>query len=211
MRDDWHAEQRRTKRFFDVVRVVYPVFELSVLSAYRAALRTIPLGQGLRVLDIGAGTGALARALDERGHRVHGIDNSERMLKRARARVRGATFEACDITGLERFESGAYELACFGFVLHGLSPGLRRHALLQARRIARGRLLVFDYGPRRSLLVDIVERVEGPHYFEYVRRPFEQQLADAGLNAVASDASSSWGRWWLTEGEPAEAASSQFL
>lgn len=39
--------------------------------------------QGLKVLDVGTGTGALALMLSEMGHKAIGIDISERMLKRA--------------------------------------------------------------------------------------------------------------------------------
>lgn len=44
--------------------------------------------QGLKVLDVGTGTGALALLLAEMGHVAFGIDMSERMLKKAREKAR---------------------------------------------------------------------------------------------------------------------------
>lgn len=156
------------------------------------------LPSGLRVLDIGTGTGALARLLVDRGHAVHGIDASGRVLERARTRVPGATFERCSIAELDRFGSGSYDLVTMGFVLHGLSPGLRRHALQHAARIGAGRVVVFDYGRDRSWMVDIVEAIEGPHYFEYVRSPFERMLQEAGLESEAWGREKGGAQWWLT-------------
>jgi ubiquinone/menaquinone biosynthesis C-methylase UbiE len=52
---------------------------------WEAALsRAFPPGEGLRVLDIGVGTGFLAALAATWGHRVWGIDLSERMLDEAR-------------------------------------------------------------------------------------------------------------------------------
>lgn len=46
------------------------------------------LSGGQAILDLGAGTGAIASALADRGHAVVAIDASEPMLDRARARAR---------------------------------------------------------------------------------------------------------------------------
>ena len=69
--------------------------------------------EGLRVLDLGCGTGALSLALAERGARVVGIDTSENQVRAAResARARGldARFHvaSAEDTGTE---SGAFDL-----------------------------------------------------------------------------------------------------
>jgi 2-polyprenyl-3-methyl-5-hydroxy-6-metoxy-1,4-benzoquinol methylase len=54
---------------------------------------------GSRVLDLGCGCGVpVARRLVEGGHRVTGIDISERQIERARKLVPGATFLVADMT-----------------------------------------------------------------------------------------------------------------
>ena len=181
------------------MRFAFPIIERTLLPDYRAALERIPLQPRSRVLDIGTGTGALASALVERGHTVHGIDASPRLLARARARVARASFEQVGITELHRFESGSFDLVSIGFVLHGLSAGLRRFTLEQAGRISAGRVLVFDYGRKRSWFVDLIEWFEGPHYFEFVRTPFDQMLQEAGLRCeLAGKAGVTGARWWLS-------------
>lgn len=50
--------------------------------------------QGLQVLDVGTGTGALALMLAEMGHETMGIDMSERMLERARKKAQTRNLNA---------------------------------------------------------------------------------------------------------------------
>jgi ubiquinone/menaquinone biosynthesis C-methylase UbiE len=87
------------------------------------------------VLDVGTGTGegvlaVLARFPDAE---VVGVDLSERMLERARAKAPGARFEQADASAL-RFEAGSFDLVThanmipfFDEVARVLRPG--GHAL----------------------------------------------------------------------------------
>lgn len=50
--------------------------------------------QGLKVLDVGTGTGALALMLSEMGHKSIGIDMSERMLKKANEKAQTSKLRA---------------------------------------------------------------------------------------------------------------------
>jgi SAM-dependent methyltransferase len=193
----WQAEQARTRRFFDRVRFAFPIIERHLIPDYRASLDRIALASRLRVLDMGTGSGALAYALSEQGHSVHGIDGSARLLARARVKVPSATFEQLDITDLARFEDASFDLVSIGFVLHGLPPDLRVFALQQARRLASKHVLIFDYGSGRSLFVDLIERIEGPHYFEFVRQPLEVWLDEAQLESEQSEETRAGTRWWL--------------
>ncbi|MBI4259013.1 MAG: methyltransferase domain-containing protein [Actinobacteria bacterium] len=62
-------------------------------AAWRAVLRRHLPGEGLAVLDAGAGTGAVSLLLAELGHQVTALDLSPAMLDRARAKGRGFEME----------------------------------------------------------------------------------------------------------------------
>ena len=75
------------------------------------------VGPGDRVLDVATGTGDLAVELASRvgsGGSVVGMDFSEAMLERARAKAPSLTFEAGDAQALT-YESGSFAAATVGF------------------------------------------------------------------------------------------------
>lgn len=73
----------------------------------------LPRKQGLRILDVGTGTGYFAILLAERGYQVHGIDLTPAMIAEARniALDRGLTipFSVMDAQKLE-FESESFDV-----------------------------------------------------------------------------------------------------
>jgi SAM-dependent methyltransferase len=67
------------------------------------------LRPGSSVLDLGCGCGVpVARRLAEAGHRVTGIDISERQIERARTLVPGATFRVADMAH-RNFEPASFD------------------------------------------------------------------------------------------------------
>jgi SAM-dependent methyltransferase len=61
--------------------------------------------QHSRLLDVACGTGTLAKALSERGHSVHGIDNSPAMIARAREKTEGLPCISFDVQNMVSFET----------------------------------------------------------------------------------------------------------
>lgn len=83
---------KRLEQIFDRWAASYgqsPVEE-GLFTGYRRSLEgTVALARvstGMRALDVGIGTGALAERLAEGGAQIWGIDISSRMLERCRAR-----------------------------------------------------------------------------------------------------------------------------
>ncbi len=196
---------RRARRFFGLVAPLFPLVDRMLLPRYRRLLAELELDPSLDVLDVGTGTGTLAVAFAERGHRVAGIDVSPRLLRTARRRLPGVHLRTMDLADLPRHVAdGAFGIVACAYVLHGLPENLRRLALCEGARIGRSWLLVVDYPCRPgSWPVRVVERIEGPHYASWIARPFHELVAGIGLEVAASGEVAGGTAWWLVRtGDP---------
>jgi len=104
------------------------------------------VGPGDRVLDVATGTGDLAVELASRvapGGSVVGMDFSEAMLERARAKAPSLTFEAGDAQALT-YESDSFAAATVGFGARNF--GDLQLGLAEMARVVRpgGRVVVLE-------------------------------------------------------------------
>ena len=126
------------------------------------------------VLDIGAGSGGLAKALSARGHAVTGIDPNAVAIERARTEAAGAQFDVGNAEALS-YPDGGFDAAIFLNSLHHVPVDLMAKALAEAARVTR-----------RGGAVFVVEPLaEGPHFA--AMRPVEDEtpVRDAAARAVA--------------------------
>ena len=104
----------------------------NVVAEYDAARPSYPEGvfdaleplRGLRVLDVGAGTGIATRQLIERGADVIAVDAGPAMLQQAVARTPGLRAVIADGARLA-IRSGVADLVCFAQSWHWLDEGTR--------------------------------------------------------------------------------------
>lgn len=195
--DDHGAERRRIRRLFNRAVGVISVFDPHLRREYARALVRLELPPRLEVLDLGTGTGNLAAALAARGHRVTGLDFSERSLARARRSCPGVRLILADLFELDAVRDYSFDLVSLAFVLHGLPEALRRSVLGHAARIARQAVLVLDYTGHGPWYVRLIEFFEGPHYPSFAARPATELLAAAGLAVDAHGVTSPTGGYWL--------------
>ena len=166
---------------------VYDVLARAVVSAYPGDIA------GLRVLDIGAGTGAVSRALAERRAVSTAIDLAPDMV--ARLRAQGFTAVVGDIRALP-FDDAAFDGAVAAFAIsHVDDPG---RVLAEARRVVRsdGVILVGVFSTQAvntsKQVVDAIAEGFGFVKPEWYRR-FKQELepmcaTQQALEARARDA-----------------------
>lgn len=193
------AEERvRAQRFFNRSSLLYPLVERHLLPQYREVLAQLALSPDLSVLDLATGTGSLAGAFVERGHPVTGIDFADRLLTRARRQFPHAQFNHFDLVNLDQVDTGAYDIVSMGYVLHGFSAEFRRYTLIQSARIAARHVLIFDYGGRAGWLIRFIERIEGPHYPQFIASDLAQELTHVGLQIVHAERTSAFGNCWLS-------------
>ncbi len=118
----------------------------------RARARTTLVQPGLRVVDIGTGTGVLALELAELGLDVIGIDRSEAMLEAARQKWQAlekdktgsVEFRVADAHELP-LDSNSFDAAFAHMVLHSLEQPER--AIREMARIVKpgGRVVLVDF------------------------------------------------------------------
>ena len=80
-------------------------------------------GTGLRLLDVGCGTGHHLSSLRDRGFQVAGVDGSAEMLEQARANNPGSELRQADVESLP-FEDGAFDyVVCIEVLRYLPDPG----------------------------------------------------------------------------------------
>jgi 2-polyprenyl-3-methyl-5-hydroxy-6-metoxy-1,4-benzoquinol methylase len=109
--------------------------------------------QGMRVLEIGCGTGTLTQRMAQHGATVTGIDASPRMLAEAEKKVKGAhleewvTLKYMDATLIgERFPEGSFDLIVSTLVFSELPLDEQGFVLEACLKLLapKGRLLIAD-------------------------------------------------------------------
>lgn len=117
-------------------------------------------------LDVGCGYGAHIAALGARGHRVVGMEPAVRSAVLAR---RAGLTVAAGVAEAVPFEDGGFDFAYAVGALHHVTPGARRQAFDELRRVLRpgGCLLIHETNPRNPLfrfymgyLFPIVRRID---------------------------------------------------
>lgn len=126
---------------------------------------------GQRLLDIGTGTGVLARAYARRGCQVTGIDASAELIAEARRLDANAGVDVDYVVGkAEDIElpDASFDVVTAGNAWHWLDGELMA---LEARRllVTDGLLVItnFDWLARRGNVVEMTERLIEAHYPEW--------------------------------------------
>lgn len=86
----------------------------------RRAVRSLEVGCGHHVLDLGCGTGDLVACVQDVGASVVGVDISARMLEQGRHRLPNADLVRADAQALP-FANGVFDAAVSGFALRNFT------------------------------------------------------------------------------------------
>jgi SAM-dependent methyltransferase len=111
---------------------------------------------GKRVLDVCCGPGHVTAELVARGYQVAGIDNSEQVIRRAKAQVPGCDFAVQDVRalGLRRVFDAA--LSTFDSLNHLLTEADLQTSLEAVRDVLRpGGLFLFDLNDEDAYRLDM--------------------------------------------------------
>lgn len=112
---------------------------VAVLKSVMASLA------GVKILDVGCGSGALARVLVAEGAEVTGVDPNLQALTAARSVAPAARFEQAGAEALP-FEDAAFDVVLIVNALHHVPLAVMDRALAEAARVTRpaGLLVVIE-------------------------------------------------------------------
>jgi ubiquinone/menaquinone biosynthesis C-methylase UbiE len=172
---------------------IYDTFLEPLVKGFRkAGIRLADPEEGLRVLDVGCGTGTHLEMYRQAGCQIAGVDTNPNMLSRAAARLGpSADLREADAAALP-FEDDAFGLAIVMLVLHELPAPERIAALREMSRVSR-RVLVIDHHPSpdhslrgRALrgAATTIERIAGGDHY----RNYREFVRSGGLPAVVATA-----------------------
>ena len=157
-------------------------------------LRMFPPKPGMKVLDVGCGTGTHLHVYRRFGCELYGIDTSPSMLGIADARLGDdADLRLADATEIP-FENDMFDLVVCMLVLHEMDRGSRMSAIGEFKRVIKpdGRMLTIDFhaGPARplrgwwtKLIILISEVAAGRRHF----RNYRHFMSIGGLPSLIDD------------------------
>lgn len=133
------------------------------------------------ILDVGCGSGAVARSLLGAGYDVTGIDTAEVLVRRAHVRLPQAWFICGDLTQIPAELVGPYDVIAFFDVLEHLdSPRL---LLQSALRFSKSGSLIIATVPAKMSLFSEVDIASG-HKRRYERNELAELFRLVGLTEI---------------------------
>lgn len=166
----------------------------TIRRSFEALIRP---GAGLRVLDIGCGTGQSRKLYIDHAASYVGVDLAGEALERARARFPSDTWQLADARALP-FADGSFDLVCFSSVLHHI-PDFGE-ALREGRRVLAqgGQVFAFDPNllnpvmatfrhPRSPLYTD---KGVSPNEAPLLPRRLRHAFGEAGFSQIRQHAQS---------------------
>lgn len=139
---------------------------------FKKAIGEIAAESGMRVLDLGCGTGKLLFALCERSHAqacFYGCDYSADQLKFAEGRksrfTQEITFIHASMDELD-FPNAHFDIIMSSMALHAVNPGIRQKAIREVARMLKndGLFLLVESGrPRFGLISLMFSTLGGLH------------------------------------------------
>jgi ubiquinone/menaquinone biosynthesis C-methylase UbiE len=154
-------------------------------------LKMLPPKAGMKVLDIGCGTGAQLVEYKRLSCQIFGVDTSPSMLKQARIKL-GERAELYQVSGNSLpFPDHHFDIILLTIVLHEMAADVQKIVLREAHRVMKetGHIVIIDFhpGPLKPVkgwfyrvIINIAEFLAGREHFKNSRK----YLAAGGIPAL---------------------------
>jgi len=158
-------------RLFNRIAPYYSLFYNKQVKSFRKSFKSVDLSSYKTVIDIGAGTGALASVLIEYGLDVTILDASIKMLEVAKKKLNKYDIKTINASITEPLDTldKSFDLSIASYVAHGLDKEDRLKMYANMKKITKDTVMILEHGPRGSTLLKIAEYLEGGDYFNFIK------------------------------------------
>lgn len=162
-------------------------------SLRKVGLRLAPAGKGMRILEVGCGTGTNLELYQRHGCEIYGIDLSPSMIAQAKNKLGpDVVLHLGDARNMP-FEDNYFDLVIAMLTLHEMPQEMRNPVVNEMRRVVadNGRIMIIDYHPGplnfpggwiNRMVILFFEIAAGREHF----RNFRNFISRKGLQAVLS-------------------------
>lgn len=164
------------KGLFHNIASVYGLFYSYQYKYYKSIFiknkDTLDLSRFKTAIDIGSGTGALCKVLEEEGLEVIGVEPVGKMIEIAKKKTKTGeiTFKNSDILDGLDIDNKSIDISIASYVAHGMKKEQRIEMYREMARVTRYKLIIYDYNQNRRFLNDFVELLEGGDYFNFIKQ-----------------------------------------
>jgi ubiquinone/menaquinone biosynthesis C-methylase UbiE len=175
LKGDNPLAKSKSEFLFNTIAPVYGLFynwqKKRSFEVFEKARGTLDLSCYDSIIDVGCGTGALCAVLSDRGLEVTGVDPAEKMLGIAKRKAgnRSIRFETGNVLEILPFDDKSFDIAIASYVAHGMGGKERRAMYEEMSRIARHRIIIYDYNQKKSILTTFVEWLEKGDYPNFIK------------------------------------------
>jgi len=192
------GKRSSTPLFNSIARIYglfYEIQKRRFIKVTERISKEMDLKEFKTILDVGCGTGALCSVLKDKGLKVTGIDPAEKMLNVAREKSgnNGVNFARANVLERLPFEDKLFDVAIASYVAHGMKQDDRKLMYGEMSRVAKTKVIIYDYNENRTLLTTIIEWLEGGDYFNFIRNAqFEMRESFSDIKIIDVDVRATW-------------------
>jgi len=170
---------KRAQFIFNLIAPIYGYVDSGLQKSFSISAnilnKEIPL-KGLRILDVGCGTGAWLTSLSKHNPaKCVGVDFSDKMLKEAKLKHPDFRFEKARAEDLGIFEDNEFDIVTASYVLHGVTKEPRKAMLKEMKRVSKKFVVVHDFYGKTAAFVQFLEFMERSDY-KYFKKHFAEEM-----------------------------------
>ncbi len=149
----------------------------------------VNLDKGVKILDIGIGTGLLTQELYKKGAKVYGIDFSKKMLELAKSKMPKGIFYCCDFkSGLPKELKEKFDYIVSSYAIHHINDDEKVEFIkeLKTRLKNKGKIIIADVAFETKNKLNECKRISGENWdddeFYIIASEIKSKINNLGLN-----------------------------